>query len=634
MKHLLKKHWKILLVFLILAGFLLYPPAVLAEIRVEFEDADYGAGRHWKVLTSFTENAGLDSIRDTYSSPGKASAFFWDLRFRDGRTLKRMDPIDYDSDNEIRVKAMTLHINGFYAGELEGEDLLEAFRPNEQVQMYETDTGTMGLLIQGEDSQLIPTEVFQEFYRDAAVRYARTGVLYLIPALAAAVFVLEFYRRRIWQKREDHFFLAVDTLLYLAGVAAVILVLAGAFTGSSELNPDESESIYSVQYYFNHWLLPDARRLDREAYSAFGTARLTEWNLFYFLAAQIARFFTFEHAARFFGVLMFVGLMYFLFWNLKKNRFLLCALYLTPQVWYLYTYCTSDALDFAVGVLALYQIADSDSMLHRLLESGIHRKNVWKLFLLGFLFANIFMAKQNYYVLAIYAVAMLLTDLLKAPKAKRKRQFTVCLCLAGAALLLLGIRCMPDFVHYGIHRNQVLLEMQEALAIPKLNPASPPSVQSSAFNLHGKGISLTDVLFHMGMNKTLYRSFAGTYGSLQFPGPDWYYSLMGILYLIFLAVVCWQIIREKGHGERKIKLGLLFGCSLISYALVVYNAWFVDFQAQGRYMLPVLIFAAHAAALKPEVPRQRWFQLLICCTALLSLYSFAVYCIPNIQPPY
>ena len=53
------------------------------------------------------------------------------------------------------------------------------------------------------------------------------------------------------------------------------------------------------------------------------------------------------------------------------------------------------------------------------------------------------------------------------------------------------------------------------------------------------------------------------------------------------------------------KLGFLFICGMISYVLVIYNAWFIDFQAQGRYMLPVLIFAAHAAALKPEIPRQR-----------------------------
>ena len=395
MRAWIRKWWKPLLLVLILAGFLLYPPVVLTEVRIDFEDEGYGAGRHWKALTSFTEHAGLDSVRDTYSKPGEARIFFWDIRFRDGRTLKRMDPIDYNSENEIRVKEMAFFINGFYAGKLEGEELLAAFEPNEQVQVYETDSGAMGLLIQGEDAQLIPTEAFQEFYSGIARQYARTGVLYLIPILAAAVFVVEFYRRRIWRQREGRFFLAVDTLLYAVGVAAILLVLAGAFTGSSDLNPDESESIYSVRYYISHWAVPDARELDPEAYSAFGTARLTELNLFYIFAAQIARLFTFEHGARLFSVMMFAGLMYLLFWNLKKNRFLLCALYLTPQVWYLYTYCTSDALDFAVGVLALYQVANPDSMLHRLTETGINRRNFWKVLLLGFLFSNIFMSKQN-----------------------------------------------------------------------------------------------------------------------------------------------------------------------------------------------------------------------------------------------
>ena len=98
---------------------------------------------------------------------------------------------------------------------------------------------------------------------------------------------------------ESRFFLAVDTVLYAAGVAAIVLVLIGAFTGSSELNPDESESIYSVQYYIGHLMPPDARTLSLDAYSAFGTARLTELNLFYIFAAQIARLFTFEHGPGF-----------------------------------------------------------------------------------------------------------------------------------------------------------------------------------------------------------------------------------------------------------------------------------------------------------------------------------------------
>ena len=103
---------------------------------------------------------------------------------------------------------------------------------------------------------------------------------------------------------------------------------------------------------------------------------------------------------------------------------------------------------------------------------------------------------------------------------------------------------------------------------------------------------------------------------------------------MYLIGCCGSVLREKGHGERKVKLGLLFFCALVSYALLLYNAWFIDFQAQGRYMVPVLIFAANAAALKPETSRTKWFQLVLGTSAVLSLYSFAVYCIPNIRPPY
>ena len=41
MRKCMKKWWKPAVLFLILLGFLLYPPAVLAEIRVDFEDESY-----------------------------------------------------------------------------------------------------------------------------------------------------------------------------------------------------------------------------------------------------------------------------------------------------------------------------------------------------------------------------------------------------------------------------------------------------------------------------------------------------------------------------------------------------------------------------------------------------------------
>ncbi len=629
----IKKQYKLLAIAMLLLCFLLHPFVVLAEIRIDFAKEDYSAGDHWKVLTSYREHAGIDSVRRTYERPGEARVAFFDFSYGKGTYVKRMDPMDYNFNNESAVRSITFYMNGFYAGRLEGEELLQAFVPNDQVRMYETEDGCLGLWIEGEDSQLFPTEVFRDFYKTAAKRCAWTGIFYLIPLLALAMLVISFYRRYVKRLFGSRLLGISNTILYAAGICAVILVAYGAFTGSSAINPDESEGIYSVRYYTTHWKIPDMRELPLEAYSLYGTARLSELNLYYMLAALIARFVTLESGTRFFGVCMMAGLFYLAFWNLKKNRYLLCALFLTPQVWYLYTYCTSDALDFAVAVLVLYQLANPESMLQSLLKKGVEKRDAWRVLLLGFLFSNIFMSKQNYYVIAIYAFAMLLTELVAAPKAERRKRLTGCLLLAGAALLFLGIRYIPEFIHYGIHKQQVILEMQNEIAIPMLRPASPPEVQGPAFNLYGKGVTLKELLFHMGFHTILFASFVGTYGCLQFPSPEWYVTVIGILYIILYVGLSVSIWREKGRKEKKVKFVLLHLMAFISWVLVVYNGWFIDFQAQGRYMLPVLIFAAHAVSLSPKVLKSKWFQYLICTTAILSLYSFACYCIPNIQPP-
>lgn len=632
MKEWMKKHWKLLGIGVLLIGFLLHPFVVLTEIRIDFAKEDYSAGDHWKVFTTYGEQPGLDSIRRTYERPGEARVVFFDASYRKGTYVKRMDPVDYNFDDEAAVRSITFYINGFYGGRLEGEELFQAFTPNEQVRMYELEDGSLGLWIEGEDSQLIPTEVFQNFYKAAAKRLAWTGIFYLIPLVAAVAFAFIFYNRYVRKLSHSRLFRFSYTILYAVGICAIVLILYGAFVGSPEINPDESEGIYSVQYYTNHWKIPDMRELPKEAFSKFGTARLSELNLYYIFAAQIARFVTLESGTRFFGVLLATGLFFLAFWNLKKNSYLLGTLFLTPQVWYLYTYCTSDALDFAVSVLVLYQLANPESMLQKLLREGVKRKNIWKVLLLGFLFSNIFMSKQNYYVIAIYAFSMLLVELVTAEKEKRRIRLTGCLWLAGAALLFLGIRYIPEFLHYGIHKQQVILELQNEIGIPELRPASPPEVQSSAFNLHGKGVTLSELLFHKGFHTTLFRSFVGTYGCLAFPSPKWYMVVMGLLYIVLYVGMSISIWREKGEKERKVKFLLLHLMAFISWVLVVYNGWFIDFQAQGRYMLPVLIFVAHGISLNPETAKKKWFQCLISVTAVLSLYSFACYCIPNIQP--
>lgn len=54
---------------------------------------------------------------------------FFDFSYGKGTYVKRMDPMDYNFNNESAVRSITFYMNGFYAGRLEGEELLQVLRP-------------------------------------------------------------------------------------------------------------------------------------------------------------------------------------------------------------------------------------------------------------------------------------------------------------------------------------------------------------------------------------------------------------------------------------------------------------------------------------------------------------------------
>ena len=149
-----------------------------------------------------------------------------------------------------------------------------------------------------------------------------------------------------------------------------------------------------------------------------------------------------------FGLCLGIALFLFCLLNARKNRYLLAACFLTPQLWYLYAYATSDALDYLVSVLVLYQLANPKSMLNRLVEREVKKTDIFRILLLGTMFAHVLMAKANFYMILIYAFLMLLPPLLEAKADRRSERFKAYLWILLAALCIFGIRLSFEFVHY------------------------------------------------------------------------------------------------------------------------------------------------------------------------------------------
>ncbi len=635
-----KKHPLIAATAIICLLLLLFPPLVCMELRINYSDPDYKEGETFKVLTSRREDTiPFSGLQRTYPRTGESRIYFLDYLYRNGNYVRRLDPADTDRIPVVSIRSVEIRCNGLPGGILEGQALYEAFTPNEQVEMSLDEEGNLELLISGNDSQLFPTAQFRRLYTDTAVRYSRIGILYLF-LFAAIVLILSRLYGKLRKSRKEELYLDVsDILLWLTAIGVICLLVTAVFNGNHRKNPDEWESRDAVRYYMEHNLPPDIRNPEvLPTVGTYGTTRLSEFNPYYFYAGKLASFVSCVHKERLFGLCLGIALFLFCLLNARKNRYLLAACFLTPQLWYLYAYTTSDALDYLVSVLVLYQLANPASMLNRLVQRDLKRSDIFRILLLGTMFAHILMAKANFYVILIYAFLMLLVPLLEADPALKKRRFRAYLWIVLAALCIFGIRLGFEFAHYGFQRNEVILEVQNALGAYDLRPSTPPQEQAPEFAMYNKGVSFLDFLTKYNFHGQLFKSSVGVYGGMDVYAHEWYYPAMALLYFLLylgIGIFVWQKPSPqwteslektalKTQHRKQIFWGLLHIPAFVSYLLVVYNGFFVDFQPQGRYILPVFVLAAHAAALDEQITKSRWFNLLLVITAVLSLYSFAM----------
>lgn len=600
---------------------LLFPPAVCMELRIKYTDTQYEKGEKLKVFTSPWEDRILSGgLRVTYARKGESRVRFLDPLYGKGCYVRRLDPLDSDAMPVVRIRSIEMYCNGRYGGALSGQALCEAFTANEQTEIRLDEEGQLEISILGADSQLFPTESFRSLYRETAVRYARRGVLYLYLLAGAAVLLARILGRVHKTSGDEGILDVTDAVLWLVALGAIALLLSAVFTGDTRKNPDEWESRDAIRYYTEHSLPPDIRDPEvAPTVGTYGTTRLAEWNPYYFYGGKLAALVSIEHEERLLGLLLGIGLFLFVLVHARKNRYLLAVCFLSPQIWYLYAYCTSDALDYVVSVLVLYQLAAQDSMLNGLIRRGVSRREVWRLLLLGALFAHVMMAKANFYVILIYAFLVLLEPLCQAGAEEKKGLLRTYLWIAGISLGIFCIRLGFDVAYYGIHKRAVVLELQDKLGIYSLRPSTPPAEQDPYFRMYNKGVSFFRFLTGYGLHRMLFRSSVGVYGGMLVQGGDWYYLAMAALYLALYGGTAKAVWREKRKSW-----GLLHVSALVSYLLVLYNGYFEDFQAQGRYILPVFILVAHGISLDQKLTKGWWFNGLLALAAVLSLYSFAV----------
>ena len=603
---------------------------VFTTVTLTFENDPHG-----EVVTTVFSGPGENvSGRDEHHRVvvnGVARIFFGDLQYGSHCSLKRIDPLDqhYSTGEPLTITGLTVSKNGIQTVDLTGDKLGTYFTVNSDLELLGEDGFTF--LVTGEDSQMLPTEAFQALYAQTPFAVRLLGALGSGILLVLAILLVRWFTRTI--AGQGLFSKLIFCVLFGGLFAATLMTIFTGFWNPFYLNPDEYHTLSAVNYYFSHFMPPDMRDpAIIDSYAIYGTTRHSEWTLFYFLTAKIGQFFADPIIrVRFFTTVTFCIMAGIALKNVKKNWALSAMLLLTPQVWYLFSYCTSDSLDFFMSFLCMYEVMKKDSMLNRVLDEPFCKKQLLYMALLGLLFVQPLWGKPTFYVVLIFIFLILLIRLFYTPKTERKVLLYKYIGILGFTLGIFAIRYMiTDFPYYGLFgKYRVYMDMMEQTALPGYKLSTPALERAYSMSFMEKGVTLGELLTGFDFNKNLFRTFAGFFGSYAFGARDWYYMAIAVLYLAILAYLLVQAFRKR-DSQTWWEIGAAALSMFIQYALIVYNAWVVDFQPQGRYLLPILFYTAYLIHRADSESQSKVLRILLCLTCLLSLYSFYTVGIPNL----
>lgn len=555
---------------------------------------------------------------------GKADMYFW------GSDFTEIAPIHYDSYEELYLESIEIRVYGYRVCLLSPEQILQSFTPNDGFARLLIEEQGLNMMTENDHPAFILKENLAKKISFAA---GCMSILNLLFYALIWTFVYWYFFKILDLRNDRSYENLSDAVLGIVGMISIVLAWNIAFGSAygGTVHPDEMQTKAAIDYYRTHWLQPDVRSaFVAETVSGYGMTRLSEINLYYPLAGHFANFCGFANAFRALGMAMIAVLGCFVLKNIKKERYLAILFFATPQLWYLFSYATSDAYDYLFTVFAAYEILSKDSGLNRLFREPFSKNKIFALLWNGFIFANLLMAKKTFYVVLVTIFLLLLYRLIFADGKERKQLFGKYLCLLAVAFALVLIRSLPDLGYYGLHKSEAVAQVIEATAWPEYKPSTPALEQAKSTLLYEKGVTLKAFFKDWKFNQELFTNFFGYYGIYSLRAKDWYYRLMGLLYITLFGTVGilnhQNIRREKARGQSVVKKRLIYWTMWammgLMYLLTIYNAYFVDFQPQGRYLFPALPALACQIALYREVEDSKIVRTLIVAIALLSLYSF------------
>lgn len=443
-----------------------------------------------------------------------------------------------------------------------------------------------------------------------------------------------FYDLKSWSRSNQK---VVDTALYAAITVLCILsfalVVIMAIKSKDYGHPDENLTKHAIDYYLGYWKLPNiSNPFFGDTFSLYGSSRLRESTIYYFLAGKIGLLGDLAGIAsyyRIFNVLLFGILTVVVIKESRKMPYLYLFIALTPQIWYLFSYATSDAFDYFLSFFIFYEIMKKESLLNGFLESKRAISKIGALIFSGGLFAGVLLAKKNYYIILLAAFCVFLIKWIQLTKHRKKRMLSRYMLI----LMISGIICFARYAaEVYVYQNQkttVVNSMQLEHSVNIQEHKGEKELALTGLNLRGHGITVSHLFKELKFGGTLFMSLTGVYGWMKYYGDTVYYIAFTMLYSIIACIYIWYLSKKRNYYD--LILGIIpIAMVAFSFGIILWQSWTADFQPQGRYMLPVFPIIGYGIYKTVGNTEGAVVRIATIMAHFLGLYSFIIYGIYNL----
>ena len=539
--------------------------------------------------------------------PGRTTYSLWSCN------LGSVNKIRIDTSEEparVTLKSIEISQPGYQPLIFTSPDELAELVPVAGIK--EVINGADGLVVipDSGDPQLVYTLPDLEYHFPYLAEGARILALFFL------VYLLAFSTMSLWSN-----YSYIPVLMVF--VFALILVMAGI--SKYNKHPDEFVHVAAATYYQDHVLPPrigDPSIMD--TYSDYGVSRLHSGEIVYLIVGKFMQLVRPLHlqpyqSFRYFNVLLFCLLILLSMHALRFSPLLLPFL-ISSQIWYIFSYANSDAFALVILTLLACQVCLVDSALNRFLREGMTRKTLFPLLVIGFLIGLSLLVKKNFYFFHVFLIAYLVWRAYFHEQDK-KSFFKRCLLLGCIGLAFAGTWVTADYVVNGLDKNAKLLQCREQFATPMYNPKTPLNKRHKYLQMRERGTSLQRFLDLDRWGEKSFRSSFGVYGYTSISGSFAYYDVVRFVGLLVLSVFIGIIILRGGFSGISLML-MTAGIAVGLIVTALYHAWTVDFQAQGRYFLPIVAMLSVLIYQTERCFKHSLFQLLVLVMFLLSTYNF------------